>query len=141
MWTNRSFSLWNCLLRNSTLFPSRLIRALIGLFWTNQGSEVSEDTWGKFCTLLSKKVRFLKGNFCIYKGFIAVFLILTSAWKKNHKMFIWNWFFTMCSADKICVNGYQLVLQANCFLGLTYRFLKKKIQEIKLFTLHCSFIT
>ena len=61
-----SFSLWNCLLRNSTLFSTRQIGAL-GLFWTTtkQGSEVSEDTWGTFCTLWSKKSTFLKGNFCI----------------------------------------------------------------------------
>ena len=30
---------------------------------------------------------------------------------------------------------------ANCFLGLTYWFLNKNFQEIKLFTCHCSFIT
>ena len=92
LWTNESFSLWNCLSRNSTLFSTRRIGAL-GLFWTNQGSEVSEDTWGTFCTLWSKKSSFLKMNFCIYKGFMDVFYILTSAWKKNHKMCIWNWFF------------------------------------------------
>ena len=89
---NESFSLWNCLSRNSTLFSTRRIGAL-GLFWTNQGSEVSEDTWGTFRTLWSKKSAFLKRNFCIYKGFMDVFYILTSAWKKNHKMCIWNWFF------------------------------------------------
>ena len=52
-----------------------------------------------------KKSTFLKGNFCIYKGFMDVFYILTSAWKKNHKMCIWNWFFAMCSADLTCENG------------------------------------
>ena len=61
---------------------------VLGLFWTNQGSEVSEDTWGTFRTLWSKKSAFLKRNFCIYKGFMDVFYILTSAWKKNHKMCI-----------------------------------------------------
>ena len=30
---------------------------------------------------------------------------------------------------------------ANCFLGLTYGFLNKHFQEIKLFICHCSFIT
>ena len=61
---------------------------VLGLFWTNQGSEVSEDTWGTFRTLWSKKSTFLKRSFCIYKGFMDVFYILTSAWKKNHKMCI-----------------------------------------------------
>ena len=37
-----------------------------------------------------RKVRFLKKNCCIYKGFMDVFYIFTSAWKKNHKMCIWN---------------------------------------------------
>ena len=40
-----------------------------------------------------KESRFLKGNSSIYKGFMDVFYILTSAWKKSHKMCIWNWFF------------------------------------------------
>ena len=39
------------------LVPTRRIGAL-GLFWTNQGSEVSEDTWGTFRTLWSKKSSF-----------------------------------------------------------------------------------
>ena len=42
LWTNESFSPWNCVSRNSTLFSSRRIRAL-GLFWTNRRSEVSEE--------------------------------------------------------------------------------------------------
>ena len=74
------------------LVSTRRIGAL-GLFWTNQGSEVSEDTWSTFRTLWSKKSAFLKRNFCIYKGFRDVFYILTSAWNKNHEMCIWNWFF------------------------------------------------
>ena len=46
----------------------------------------------------------------------------------------------MWSAYLTCVNGsrIQLVL---CFLGLTYGFLNKNFQEIKLFICHCSFIT
>ena len=75
----------------------------LGLFWTNQGSEVSEDTWGTFRTLWSKKSTFLKGNFCILKVSWTVFYILTSAWKKNHKMCIGNWFFAMCSTDLTCL--------------------------------------
>ena len=78
----------------------------LGLFWTNQGSEVSEDTWGTFRTLWSKKSSFLKEmNFCIYKGFMDVFYILTSEWKKKHKMCIWDCFFTMCSTDLTCLNA------------------------------------
>ena len=65
-WTNESFSLWNCLSRNSTLFCTQRIGAL-GLFWTNQGSDVSEETWGTFCTLWSRKVRFQKGIFTFIK--------------------------------------------------------------------------
>ena len=74
-------NLWNCLSRNSTLFFTRRVGAL-GLFWTNQGSKVSEDTWGTFRTLWSKKSTFLKRNLCVYKGFMDVFYILTSVWKK-----------------------------------------------------------
>ena len=39
------------------LVSTRRIVAL-GLFWTNQGSEDSEETWATFCTLWSRKVRF-----------------------------------------------------------------------------------
>ena len=62
---NESFSLWNCLSRNSTLVSIRPIGAL-SLFWTNQGSEVSDDTWGTFRTLWSKKSTFLKRNFFLH---------------------------------------------------------------------------
>ena len=70
--TKKSFPLWNCLSRNSALISTRRIGAL-SLLWTNQGSVVSEDTWGTFRTQWSKKSTFLKGNFCIYKGFMDVF--------------------------------------------------------------------
>ena len=33
-----------------------------------------------------KEITFLKGNFCIYEGFMDVLYILRSAWKKNRKM-------------------------------------------------------
>ena len=84
---------------------------------TNRGSGVSEETLGTFCILWSTKSTFLKGNFYIYKGFIDVFYILTSVWKKNHKMCIWNWFFAMCTAGLTCVNGstIQLVLRVYLF--------------------------
>ena len=114
----------------------------LGLFWTNQGSEVSEDTWGTFRTLWSKKSAFLKRNFCIYKGFMDVFYILTSAWKKNHKMCIWNWFFAMCSADLTCVNGSTIqFLLREVLLRINFGFLIRNFQEIKLFICRCSFIT
>ena len=49
----------------------------------------------------------------------------------------------MCSAGLTYVNesSIQLVLYANCFLGLTYGFLNKSFQEMKLFICYCSFIT
>ena len=96
-----------------------------------------------FLYSMVKESTSFKGNFCIYKGFMDVFYILTLAWKKNQNMFIWNWFFAMRSADLTWVNGsrIQLVLYANCFLGLTYGFLKKNFQEIKLFICHFAFIT
>ena len=36
----------------------RIQPRIFGLFWSNQGSEDSEETWGTFCTLWSRKVRF-----------------------------------------------------------------------------------
>ena len=77
-WTNESFSLWNCLSRNSAFFSRRRIGAL-GLFWTNQGSEVSEGIEVHSVLYDQRKVIFFKGNCCIYKGFMDVFYILTSA--------------------------------------------------------------
>ena len=115
LWTNESFSLWNCLSKNSTSFSTRRIGAL-SLFWTKQGREVSEDTWGTLHTLWSKKSTFLKRNFCIYKGFKDVFYILTWAWKKNHRMCIWNCFFAMGSTDLTCLNTTINLSYANCFL-------------------------
>ena len=82
-----------------------------------------------------------KREFCIYRGFMKVFYTLPLAWKKNHKMCIWNnWFLAMCSAILTYVNGsrIQLVLYANCFLQLTYGFLNKNFQQIKLFICPCS---
>ena len=86
-------------LRNSTSFSTRRIGAL-GLshrgFWRHL-------RYIPYSMIKEKYV--LKGNFCIYKGFMNVFYILTSAWKKKHKMCIWNWFFAMCSTDLTCVNA------------------------------------
>ena len=110
LWTNESFSLWHCLSRNSTYFSTDRSAWLV---LNQQGSEVSADTWGTFRTLWSKKSKFLKGNFCIYKGFMDVFYILTLTLKRNHKMcpdlkliFMLN--FAMCSADLTCVNGSMI---------------------------------
>ena len=49
-----------------------------------------------------KEKYFCKREVLYFKGFMDVFYILTSAWKKNHKMCIWNWFFAMCSTDLTC---------------------------------------
>ena len=57
-------SLWHCLSRNSTLFSTDRSTWLV---LNQQGSEVSEDTWGTFRTLWSNKTTFSKGNFCILK--------------------------------------------------------------------------
>ena len=71
-----------------------------------------------------------------------VFYIWTSAWKENHKMFIWNWFFAICSAYLTRGNGSTTQVLLREFLsGLTYGFLIKNFQEIKLFIGHCSFMT
>ena len=43
------------------------------LVLNQQGSEVSEDTWGTFRTLWSKKSTFLKGNFSILRVSWTVF--------------------------------------------------------------------
>ena len=112
LWTNESFSQWNCLSKNSTLFSARRIRAP-SLFWTNQGSEVSEDTWGTFRTLWSKRSTFLKRKFCIYK--IDVFYILISA----------------CRCHVLCARFYLRELSyANCFLVLTYGLLNNNFQKL-----------
>ena len=142
LWTNESFPLWNRLLTNSTLFSSRWIRAL-GEFWTNRVSKVSEKTLEVHSVLYGHRKYVFKREFLYLKSFMDFLQIMASAWKKNHKMCICNWFFAMCSADLTYVNGsrMQLVLYANCFLGLTYGFLDKRFQEIKLFICHCSFIT
>ena len=70
-----------CLSKNSTLFSTRRIGAL-GLFLTNQGSEASEDTWGTFRTLWSKKsVRFQKGIF----EFIKVSWTFSTFWHRRER--------------------------------------------------------
>ena len=59
--------------------PCFLHCGALSLFSTNQGSEVFEQISGTFCTLWSRKICFEKGFFYIYKGFMDVFYILTSA--------------------------------------------------------------
>ena len=94
LWTNESFSLWNCLSRNSTLFSTGRMERLAWLVLNQPRHRGFWRHLGTFRTLWSKKSSFLKKmNFCIYKGFMDVFYILTSEWKKNHKMCISNWFF------------------------------------------------
>ena len=67
--------------RNSTLFSTPRIGSL-GLFWTNQGSEVSEDTWGIHSILYDQsKVRFLKGIFV----FIKVSWTFSTFWHRRKR--------------------------------------------------------
>ena len=142
LFVDDSFSLWNCVSRNSTLFSSRRIREL-GLFWTNRGSEVSEETWDTFCTLWSRKVRLLKGIFVFIK--VSWMFSTFRHWRdrKARKCAFEIDFFAMRSAALTLVNGsrIQLVLCANCFLELTYGFFNKNFQGIKLFICHFSLIT
>ena len=60
LWTDESFSLWNCLSKNSTFF--NLISTWRIVPWLVQNkpsaSDDFEETWGTFCTLWSRKVRF-----------------------------------------------------------------------------------
>ena len=52
-------------------------------------------------------------------------------------MFIWNWFFAICSAYLTRGNGSTTQFLLHEFLsGLTYGFLIKNFQEIKLFIGH-----
>ena len=55
---------------------------VLGLFWTNQGSEVSEDTWGIHSILYDQsKVRFLKGIFV----FIKVSWTFSTFWHRRER--------------------------------------------------------
>ena len=114
LWTNESFSRWNCLSKNSTLFlHGGSLR--LACFGTNRGSEDSLRILKKLevhSVLYGRgTVRFFKkGNFPIYKGFMDVYYILTSAWKKNHKMSLWNWLLAMWSVDSTCLSGSTIQL-------------------------------
>ena len=75
---NERFSLRNCPSKNSTLFSLRR-RAWFVLHQTRH-----QSFWRNFAYILYSIVEdstFLKGNFCIYKGFIDY-----SALKKKHKI-------------------------------------------------------
>ena len=105
LWTNESFSLWNCLSRNSTLFSSQR-RAWLVLSQSRQ-----RGFWRNLRYILYsvvKKSSFLKGNFhgCFLHFDFGV------KGKPHHKICpIWNWFY-VASADVTCVNvsTVQLVL-------------------------------
>ena len=84
--------------------PCFLRIGALGLFWTNKAARFLK-TLRYIPYSMIKKSTFLKGNFLYFKGFMVVFYILTSVWKKNHKMCIWNCFFAMCSTDLTRVNA------------------------------------
>ena len=91
--TNESFSLFKLSFNEFNLVSTRRIVTLCLFIPTMAVRILKKLEACIFCTLWSRNCTFLIGNFWIYKGFMYVFYILTSAWKKNHKMFIWNWFF------------------------------------------------
>ena len=74
LWTNESFSLWNCLSRKSSYF---LHDGALGLFWTNQGSDVFKETSHKnfvfikvswtFSTFWHRSERKTKMNYIEYR--------------------------------------------------------------------------
>ena len=99
LWTNESFSLWNCLSKNST---TDLWLVLKQPRQRGFGRNLRYILYSKV-----KESTFLKGNFYIHKSFMDVFFILTSAWKKNHKICIWNWFFAMCLTRGSGGGGYS----------------------------------
>ena len=90
LWTNESFSLWNCLSKNSTTD--------LWLVFKQPRQRGFGRNLRYILYSMVKESTFLKGNFCSCKSFMDVFCILTSAWMKKHKMCIWNWFFAMCSS-------------------------------------------
>ena len=80
---------------NSKLFATKLSFEEFNLvFFTAERSVLNQPRqrrfWRDFQYIILysmvKKNRFFKGNFCIYKGFIDILYILTSASKKNYKM-------------------------------------------------------
>ena len=61
---------------------------------------------------MAKKIKFLKGNLCMYIVSWTFYTLFSSALKKNNKMRS-DLNFAMCSADFTCVNGstIQIVLR------------------------------
>ena len=126
LWTNESFSLWNCLSRNSTLFlhggserlacfePTKAARFLKTL-------EVHSVLYDQ------RKVRFWKGIFV----FIKVSWTFSTFWHRRERKTTkcaCALIFAMCSTDL-----RELLFRIT--------FLIKNFQEIKLFICRCSFIT
>ena len=78
----------------------------LGLFWTSQDSEDSEEIWGTFCTLRSRNCTFFKKEIFVL---IKVSWTFSTFWprreRKNTKCAFEILFFAMCSADLTCVKG------------------------------------
>ena len=89
-------------------------------------------------TLWSGKVRFLKGNFCI---FLKVSWIFSTFSHRRERICILNWFFCHVLSRFNLSYPRSSKCYAICFLGLTYGFWNKNFQVIKLFICHCSFKT
>ena len=70
--------------RNSTLFSSLRIRAL-GLFKQTEATRFLKKLEVHSVYPMVKESTFWKITFCIYKGFMNLFYIFTSAWKKTTK--------------------------------------------------------
>ena len=80
LWTNESFSLWNCHSRNSTLFSSRWSAWLV----LNHPRQRSFGRNVRYILYsMVNESTFLKGKFCIYKGFMDVLYILTIGVKEK----------------------------------------------------------
>ena len=89
-----------------------------------------------------KESTFLKGNFCSYKGFMDVFYIFTSAWRKPQNVHLKFIFCLVLSRFHLRERIHDPVSVTRiAFLGLTNGFLNKNFQVIKLFINDCSFIT
>ena len=123
------FSLWHCLSRNLTLFSTRRIGAL-GWFWTNNAARLLKTLEVHSVLYDQRKVRFLK----------EIFVFIKVSWKTTKCAF--EIVFSPCARPIYLAWTQRFSLSyANCFFGLTYGFLNKNFQKIKLFTCHCSFIT
>ena len=103
LWRKGSFSSRNRPSRNSTLFSSR----------RSAWSVLNATKAAIFRYILhpmAKKITFLKGNLCIYKGFIDVLYISFFGAKEKLQNaprfemdFVLN--FDLCSAEFTCMNG------------------------------------